>query len=489
MTEPLSILRPNDGTPYDPNERGKRRPFTVSEVMSQVKACLEDGFRPLWVRGEISNCRQPRSGHIYLTLRDPRAALRVVIYARLAEQMVADLRDGDEVQLWGTMTAFAPAGDAQLIASHVELLGEGALRARREALRRKLDAEGLFDPSRKRPLPRVPRTVGVVTSPTSAALRDVVTTLERRFPGVHLIVSPTRVSGARSGEQIARAIQRLDACGRVDVLLVVRGGGAQEELAAFDQEAVVRAIAACRTPTITGVGHETDTTLADFAADRRAPTPTAAAELAVPVKAELQAAVELLRLRLVSAMATTLADARARLDAAVDSQAFRAPQLRVRAYQQRLKALERRLSVAAPGRRVRRQSERLDEVAKRLGRARRVRLQAARRELEVAQDRLDQVNPRPAVRRRGERLRQLEVELKRAVGHRLERHGAQLREGAARLEALSPLGVLGRGFSVTTDATGRVLRAADAVRPGDVIRTRLERGTLEADVRRVEDEP
>ncbi|MCA8925357.1 MAG: exodeoxyribonuclease VII large subunit, partial [Planctomycetes bacterium] len=282
-----------------PKAQPKPRPFTVSEVMHQVRACLEDGFRPVFVRGEVANKSRPRSGHLYLTLRDGQSSLRIVAFASVVERSPLEFQDGDELHVWGRITAYPRSGDVQLVADRLEPAGAGAWREQKERLRKRFAAEGCFDPARKRPIPFLPRSIGIVTSPTGAAIRDVLSTLDRRFGGgLRIVVAPTKVNGLDAAPGIAEALRDLDRAGGCDVILLVRGGGSQEDLAAFDTEPVIRAVVNAKTPIVCGVGHETDVSLADLAADRRAPTPTGAAEVAVPVKRELQAILERLERRL-----------------------------------------------------------------------------------------------------------------------------------------------------------------------------------------------
>ncbi|RMG09619.1 MAG: exodeoxyribonuclease VII large subunit, partial [Planctomycetota bacterium] len=298
--------RPTSSSPV----RSRERPFTVGEVLRQVRDCLEDNFLPLLVRGEVADLRRPRGGNIYFSLRDARARLRVVAFASTLRRVPHTLENGADALVWGRISAYPPSGDVQLIAEHFEPAGLGARHQELERLRKRLAAEGLFAAERKRPLPWVPRSVGVVTSPTGSAIHDVRTTLARRFPGLRVVLSPSRVNGAECAPQLVRALRALDERGGVDVILVVRGGGSREDLAGFDDEAVVRAVAACRTPVVSGVGHEDDVTLIDLVADRRAPTPTGAAELAVPVREELLAELDRRGRRMRVAVNRRLEDAR-----------------------------------------------------------------------------------------------------------------------------------------------------------------------------------
>jgi exodeoxyribonuclease VII large subunit len=448
-----------------PSARPAPRPFTVGEVLAQVRSCLDDNFRPLVVRGEVTNKRRPRGGHLYLTLRDSGAKLKVVVFAGTLQERaaeggfpIADIQDGDEVVVWGRITAYPASGDIQVVAEAVEPVGEGAWRARRERVYKALRAEGLFDPDRKQAPPFLPLSIGVVTSATGAAIRDVLSTLERRFCGVRVVVAPVRVNGLAAAPAIAHALRDMDRHAGVELILLVRGGGGQEDLAAFDEELVVRAVAACRTPLITGVGHETDVTLADLAADRRAPTPTGAAELALPERAHLEACLE---------------ERAGRLQGAIRRRLL---------VLNRLPEARRRLALCAPDKLLARRREELAVLAGRLQRAHpRVRLAAHREALEVAARRLALHDPRPGLVARRAQLDERAERLARAVRVLLRGHGERLAGAAGRLASLSPLEVLARGYSLTT-RDGAVVHDAAALAPGDTIHTRLARGELTARV-------
>jgi exodeoxyribonuclease VII large subunit len=320
---------------------------TVSEVVAQVKAYIEGEFRfPVHVVGEAQNVRRPRGGHLYFTIKDRRASLRVVVFARECAALPFPVEEGAKVVVRGLLTAYLEAGDLQLQADWVEPQGIGERAIRIEALKRKLRAEGLLDPARKRALPFLPRTIGLVTSATGAAIRDILSTIDRRCPNVRVVVSPVRVSGEAAAPEIAHALATLDRLVACDLIIVARGGGSREELQAFDEEPVCRAIASCRAPIVTGIGHETDVSLADLVADLRAPTPTAAAEIAVPDLAALRAELEERGTRLGEALRGRVALARKRLEACERSFGFRAPLERVKKGRSRLDELEVRLGRA-----------------------------------------------------------------------------------------------------------------------------------------------
>ena len=319
--------------------------ISVSDLNRRVRALVEGEIEPLWVGGELSNVKQPASGHWYFTLKDAGAEVSCALFRGRAQHLDFKPENGQKVEAFGRVTLYEPRGSYQLV---VELLRKGGLGALFEAfekLKAKLDAEGLFDAGRKRPLPAFPRAIGVVTSPAAAALRDVVTTLRRRAPMIPIIVYPTPVQGSGAGDSIARAIEAANARAECDVLIVCRGGGSLEDLWAFNEEAVARAIVASRIPVVSGVGHETDFSIADFAADARAPTPTAAAAAASPDREALLEEVDALRRRLARAMRRNIEVAMQRLDLA--ARRLLTPAERLARHGERVAELARRLSASA----------------------------------------------------------------------------------------------------------------------------------------------
>jgi len=346
-------------------------PMSVAEVVAKVKDTLEGAFRfPILVQGEASSVRRPRGGNLYFTLRDRRAQLRVVVFAREAAALPVPLEEGAKVVVRGQLTAFVDQGDLQLVATHVEPQGVGEHAVKVEATKRRLRADGLLDPARKRPLPLLPRTIGLVTSPTGAAIRDVLSTIDRRCPRVRVVLSSVRVSGGFAASEVAQALRALDRLVACDLIILTRGGGSREELHAFDEEVVCRAIADCRAPVITGIGHETDVTVADLVADVRAPTPTAAAELAVPDLAALSLSLDESGERLAGAL-----------------------RARVHLARNRLHACERSFGFRAPLERVKESSLRLDEVEVRLDHALRAVLERRAQAIAAAAGKLDSLSP------------------------------------------------------------------------------------------------
>lgn len=345
--------------------------WSVYDLTARIKDSLESGFRSVWVGGEISNFSRPQSGHCYFTLNDDRAQIRAVVWRTAASRLKFDLHDGLEVICQGDLEVYAPRGTYQLVARQIEPRGIGALELALRKLKARLEAEGLFDPRRKRPLPKFPRRVAFVTSPTGAAIRDFLEVLRRRWKGVDVLVVPTRVQGEGAAREIAAAIELVNRLSdSVDCLVVGRGGGSLEDLWAFNEEPVVRAIYASRIPVVSAVGHEIDITLADLVADVRALTPSEAAELVVPAAEEIMAALGGQQKRLLLALRRRAATVRARLDWLAARRAFRRP--------------FDRLHDAA---------RRLDELSGRSERALRMRLSAARRTLDAFAAHLDSLSP------------------------------------------------------------------------------------------------
>lgn len=430
------------------------RILTVSELTRAARLALEDRLGETWVQGEISNLRRQASGHQYFTLKDANAQLACVLFAGTARTLRGlRLADGQQVQLFGAVTVYEARGQYQLVVELAQEVGLGALQARFEALKAKLAAEGLFAAERKRPLPAMPTRVGVVTSPTGAAIRDFLKVLHRRMPGVEVIVSPVRVQGKGAAAEIAAAVGEFSAAPAnglpaVELVVVTRGGGSLEDLWEFNEEAVARAIAASAIPVVSAVGHEIDFTLADFAADFRAPTPSAAAELVVPDAAELRRAVADRAARLMRCGAEALRFYRARLDSAGRSALMR-----------------------EPARLLRERFQRLDQS-----------FEAMRRAAQTAVGRYrDRVTHALAAERMGSLVRR---QLRESAG-RLAASGALLR-------SLSPQATLARGYSITFDEAGRVVRDAEALRDGDRILSRVANGEIRSVVARreaPEDEP
>lgn len=435
-----------------------REILSVSQLNNRARLLLEDVFAQVWVEGEISNLARPASGHVYFTLKDSQAQVRCALFRQNAARVRQVLRDGLAVRVRGKVSLFEGRGDFQLILDSVEPAGDGALRLAFEALKEKLAAEGLFATERKRPLPIHPRRVGIVTSPTGAVIRDIISVFRRRAPQVHLTLIPTAVQGREATAQIVRALELADA-GGFDALILARGGGSLEDLWCFNEEAVARAVAACKTPIVSAVGHETDVSICDFVADVRAPTPSAAAELLAPDSTDLQQRLDSLKRRLLLRMRDQLARERLRLD-----------------------SLARRLR--HPGERLRQHAQRLDELDLRLRRAWQLRLNARHEQLARLEARLAAQHPGRLLALLRQRLEALGERLPRAIQLQLRQQRQRLKNLAQGLHLVSPLATLGRGYSILLDEQGQAIRRASQTRPGQKLEARLGEGRLSL---RVED--
>jgi exodeoxyribonuclease VII large subunit len=449
-----------DGAPPGAPSGGGRRILTVSELTREIKGALEGAFGAVWLTGEVSNLRRAPSGHVYLTLKDAGAQLRAVVWGSTARYLRHLPADGDQVLCRGRVTVYEARGDYQVIVDYLEPAGVGDLYRRFEEVKARLGAEGLFDPDRKRPLPALVRRVAVVTSPTGAAVRDILNVLGRRAPGMAVLVVPALVQGRDAPRQVIAALEAAAGHGGLDAVVVARGGGSLEDLAAFNDEALARAIAACPVPVVAGVGHETDVTIADLVADLRAPTPSAAAELISTPWVEWRAHVERMRDRLALAARARLAERRLAVERA-------------------------RGRLVDPAEHLRRLIQRVDDLHATLGRLAFRRLGSARHGAEYARVRLLAASPGARLPHLAHRSDMLAARAERAMGVGLERAGARLAGASGRLEGLSPMNVLARGFAVARK-DGQVLRDAARVRVGDRIQVRLHRGELDC---RVEGRP
>lgn len=429
--------------------------LTPSQLNALARDLLEDTFPLVWVEGELGNVTRPASGHLYFTLKDARAQVRCAMFKPKSSWLKFQPREGLRVLARGRLTLYEARGDYQLILDTLEEAGEGALRRAFEELKNKLAAEGLFAAERKRPLPAHLQRLAVITSPTGAAVRDVLSVLGRRFPLLEVDVLPSLVQGEAAAAQIASLLRRAGASGRYDAVLLTRGGGSLEDLWAFNDEALARTIAASPVPVVSAVGHETDFTLADFAADLRAPTPSAAAELLVPDQRDLQARLHNLQRRLSTLQAHRLRNAMQRADrASLRLQALR-PQARLSMLQRRQEEARRRLEATWLGL-LDRQQARLRHAAAVL------RATQPQRRLAVLRERLSALGPRPQA----------------AVARQLQREALRLRGLARSLEAVSPLATVARGYAVLSKPDGAVVRSVAQVEAGDRLRATLSDGTL-----------
>jgi exodeoxyribonuclease VII large subunit len=445
MRSPLSL-------PTAPAAAEQRDIYTVARLNREAKALLEGSFPLLWIEGEISNLARPGSGHLYFSLKDDQAQVRCALFRGSQRGLTIQPRDGMHVLVRARVSLYEGRGEFQLIVDYLEEAGEGALRRAFELLKNRLAGEGLFDPAHKKPLPRLPKRIGVITSPTGAAIRDILTTLKRRFPAIPVLVYPVPVQGEGAAEKIAATLRLAVARGDCDALILARGGGSLEDLWAFNAESVARAIHASPIPVVVGVGHETDYTIADLAADARAPTPTAAAELLSPDQHEWLAEYRYREQRLVRLIRD-----------------------RLREHAQRLDWLAAR--VIHPRERLGRLTERLRALAHRLRLAENRARHAADARLRVLGARL--MRQHPAARLREQRLRLSHVGERLVTGLRQAQSGRdrRLELAARRLDALSPLATLGRGYAIVQRATdAAVVRDAGTLTPGEALHVRLARG-------------
>lgn len=433
--------------------------YSISRLNSELRHVLEGSFPLLWIEGEISNLSSPRSGHLYFSLKDAQAQIRCALFRNKRNLLRFQPENGSKVLARARVALYEPRGDCQLIIEHLEPVGDGALQLAFEQLKKKLQAEGLFDTERKKPLPPFPRRIGVISSPSGAAVRDVLQVLERRFPGALVTLYPSSVQGANAAEELRLALELALRRGRDDVLILTRGGGSLEDLAAFNDEPLARCIAAARIPLVSAVGHEIDFTIADFVADRRAPTPSAAAELVSPDADALQRRFAQLGGRLHQQQAAQLRQA-GRL----------------------LTQLEGRLERQHPGTQLQLQQQRLDELQLRLTRHLERHIGQLRTGLRQGENRLRAQHPAGRLRDLEPRLGQLAVRLNLAMQHSLRQKQERLSARARELNAISPLAILERGYSITTLENGKPLTNLDQVELGTELSIRLSSGRLSAEV-------
>jgi exodeoxyribonuclease VII large subunit len=417
----------------------KRKIYSVTELNRAARFTLENGIGEVWVEGEISRLTRHASGHWYFTLKDAEAAVSCAIFKQNNASVLFEPKDGLKIRVLGQASLYEPRGSYQLIIHKMEEAGKGSLQEQFEKLKAKLAAEGLFDASRKKPLPLLPQKIGVVTSPTGAAVRDIINVLTRRFPNIGILLAPVTVQGDGAAKSIAAAIEYFNTRDDIDLMIVGRGGGSIEDLWAFNEEVVARAIAASRIPVISAVGHEIDFTISDFVADVRAPTPSAAAELAVPVKTELE---------------TRMARMAARLSGSLQNQ--------VHVLRERIPGF-RQTMVHALTNNLRQSQQKTDEMSRMLAESLKNAVSVQKQRLPSLQQTMNH-QLTAAVKERAQNLRRLEVQLR----------------------ALSPLAVLERGYSLTQTEDGNVVRDTAALKTGDLLRTRFSKGIVLSEVKKKE---
>ncbi|MFA5627320.1 MAG: exodeoxyribonuclease VII large subunit [Thiohalomonadaceae bacterium] len=430
-----------------------REIYTVSRLNAEARAVMEGSFPLLWIEGEISNLARPSSGHWYFSLKDSAAQVRCAMFRQRNMLLRFKPQDGMQVLIRARVSLYEGRGEFQLLAEHMEEAGTGALQRAFEILKQRLQQEGLFASELKRPLPTFPACIGVITSPSGAAIRDILTVLARRFPRIPVIVYPVLVQGTGAAEQISAAIQRAGKRAECDVLIVGRGGGSLEDLWAFNEEVVARAIHASTIPIVSAVGHEIDFTIADFVADMRAPTPSAAAELLSPDQAEI---------------ATKLLQQRLRLAQSLQRQ--------LRHKRQTLTQLQQRLK--HPGRRLQDIAQRLDGLEQRLLRAQQVRIHRAASSLATIFAQLERHTPSHRISTLQLQTKDISHRLQRVMGQYQQQLQQRLQQAAQTLDALSPLATLSRGYAIITTADGKIIRSSSQTKAGEQVKARLAEGLL-----------
>lgn len=447
--------------PRASTDLSKRQIYTVTQINHAVHTLLEDTFAAIWVEGEVSNLSRPSSGHCYFSLKDAQAQIRCALFQNRAFLFRNIPHNGQQVLVRGRVSLYQPRGDYQIIVEYVEAAGDGALRQAYDALRRRLEQEGCFATERKQPIPRFPRQIGIISSATGAAIRDAIITLRRRCPSLPILLYPTPVQGEGAAEHIAHTIRLASVRRDCDVLLLVRGGGSLEDLWAFNEEIVARAIFDCAIPLVSGIGHETDVTIADFAADRRAATPTAAAELVSPDCTEWLHQIRLLEQRLQRAIDYGLQYRR-----------------------QSLTNIQQRLSQQSPQRRLPLHNQRLDELEQRLQQALRRHIHTKSLRLQALTGRLRTPMVIAHLSAQRQQMQTVVWRLLSSIQHCLHTASQRTQHLSARLQTLSPLATLTRGYCILRRPdTGQILhRASDGI-VGEVVEALLSEGRLQCEIK------
>ncbi|MED5240106.1 MAG: exodeoxyribonuclease VII large subunit [Pseudomonadota bacterium] len=442
------------------NISSRTDPLSISQLNLEAQGLLEGSFPLIWLQGELSNLSRPSSGHWYFSLKDSRAQINAAMFRNRNRQVGFQPQNGQQILVRAKVTLYVPRGNFQIVVEHMEPAGEGALKAQFDALKAQLQAEGLFAQERKQPLPPWPNQIGVITSPSGAAIRDILQVLKRRCPSIPVVIYPAAVQGADAPGQLRQALQLATRRNECDVLIIGRGGGSLEDLWAFNDEALTRAVAACPIPIVSAVGHEVDTGLTDFAADLRAPTPSAAAELVSPDLTQVTQRLSALQRRLKWVMA----------------QQLRTPGDRLRHLTQRLRS---------PRHHLEQSSQRLDELQARLQRQVRHQLRLTESRLLPVQQRLARISPLRLLEDRQQRLANLKQRLPQPVLRSMEQQQQQLGNLGKRLDTASPLQTLARGYSISFKGK-QAVRSVDQLRPGDTVTTRLQDGEFSARIEHVQ---
>lgn len=437
--------------------------LSVGELTRIIKDLLEDNLRDIWVDGEISNHKKAASGHTYFTLKDETAQIRVVLFKQNKKFIPFKLEDGQRVIVKGYVTVYEPRGEYQILAQYIEPKGIGALQLAFEQLKEKLNTEGLFDPKHKKPIPPVPQTIGVITSPTGAAIRDILRIIKRRFANVRILIYPVKVQGEGAAEEIVRGLKIMNQLGEAEVLIIGRGGGSLEDLWAFNEEIVARAVFDSSIPIISAVGHEIDFTISDFVADLRAPTPSAAAELVVKNKEDLLHRLDSLTRRLEVLVLQKLTLLRHRLDNCLRRRPFSHPLSKIRVLQQRVDDMSLNL-----GKNFARKQRRFKE------------------RYEFAITRFRRLSPQAKLKALRHRSEQAESNLKARMNYLLNLKSGLFTGLIGKLESLSPLNILARGYSICYRSKDRhIIKEATLISPGEQMEIKLHRGNLLCEVEKV----
>ncbi len=445
-----------------PEPSSPARVYQITELTRRIKVRLEHEFGAVWLEGEISNLRRPSSGHYYFTLKDKTAQISAVLFKGNQRGLKVDLKDGVKVRAFGQITVYEQRGNYQIIIRAIEDVGKGALQEQFEQLKKKLAAEGLFDPNRKKKIPMLPRHVGIVTSPTGAAIRDILNIISRRFSNIHVLIAPVRVQGETAAREIAAGINWLNKRGGIDVIIVSRGGGSLEDLWGFNEERVARAIAQSALPVISAVGHEIDFTISDFVADLRVPTPSAAAELVVGCKEAFEEQLQRNQRRLQQAVEYNLLSMRKRLDRLQYSYVFKEPANAVRNLMQHIDQLQLRTLAALT-----------DACANRHRRLERIKSSPVFHE------------PRNMLQQAQHRVDQARLSMHNSLLRSCDAQKSRLHLAKAQLNALSPFAVLTRGYAITYDENGQVIKSTKSVKLGEKITTRLSDGAIHSTIKNV----
>jgi exodeoxyribonuclease VII large subunit len=450
------VLTDQLGFRFQPPER---RVWTVRGLVAAVRAHVEREYADAWVEGEISNFRAPDSGHLYFTLKDGNAQIRVVMFSSKARLLRFRPTDGMHVVVRGRVTIYEDRGELQISAGYIEPKGAGGLQVAFEQLKAKLEAEGLFAAERKKAIPTLPSRIGIVTSPQAAALRDILNILQRRHHTANVVIYPAQVQGDSAAAEVASGVRYFNQSRSVEVIIVGRGGGSAEDLAAFNDEALARAVAASEIPVISAVGHETDFTIVDFVADLRAPTPSAAAELVIRSRVEVENQAEAMRERLVRVMERRLLEARHALMKLAQDGAFARMMDLIRQHQQKV-----------------------DDLTYRLERGERQLLERMRRRWESISAAVRHYDLRRVLAGTRAELEAGTVAMAAAMRNQLLQNRVRLERMSRALEMLSPLAILGRGYALVFDGAGKLVKDAGQVSAGEPIRARLARGEITATV-------